>query len=163
MTTRPQCFVCVEDFTHNYYNMWRSKMRTLLRVKLMNMVHLWHFICWFKLQENFSQKVYFVVITLLMAYTSVFVLSANAVICPSTCNVQLIPMFRMKITVFWNIVPCSLVENNWSFRGAYGCHHQGISQFLLNYMAQCSIPEDSHLHTHQHDNLKSHHSIQNVL
>jgi hypothetical protein len=30
-----------------------------------------------------------------------------------------------KITAYWNIAPCSLVEVDRRFRGAYCLHHQG--------------------------------------
>jgi hypothetical protein len=36
----------------------------------------------------------------------------------------------MKMTVFWDVVPCSLLEIDRRFRGAYCLHHQ----------------DDSHLH-----------------
>jgi hypothetical protein len=31
----------------------------------------------------------------------------------------------MKMTVFWDVAPCSLVEIDQYFRGAYCLHHQG--------------------------------------
>jgi hypothetical protein len=31
----------------------------------------------------------------------------------------------MKMSVFWNIAPCSLVETDRRFRGAYCFHHHG--------------------------------------
>jgi hypothetical protein len=31
----------------------------------------------------------------------------------------------MKMGVFWDVVPCSLVEIDRLFRGAYCLHHQG--------------------------------------
>jgi hypothetical protein len=52
---------------------------------------------------------------------------------------------EMKIVVFWDAEPCSLVDIDQCFRGTYCLHHH-----------QCNIPEDSHLHTHCHENLKSH-------
>jgi hypothetical protein len=54
--------------------------------------------------------------------------------------------FHMKIIIYWDIAPCSLVEINQCFRGAYCLHHQGndggskhlwnIGKFLWDYMAQ---------------------------
>jgi hypothetical protein len=35
-------------------------------------------------------------------------------------------MVSMKITVFWDIAPCSLVEGDWRLRGACCLHHQGL-------------------------------------
>jgi hypothetical protein len=54
------------------------------------------------------------------------------------------------VTVFWDVAPCSLVETDRRFRGAYCLHHQGDD---LPHI----IPEDSHLHTRHRKNLKSHH------
>jgi hypothetical protein len=31
----------------------------------------------------------------------------------------------MKFRVFWDVVPCSHVEDDGRFRGAYCLHHQG--------------------------------------
>jgi hypothetical protein len=54
----------------------------------------------------------------------------------------------LKVTVFWDIAPCSFVELDRSFRDAYCFHHQGntdygcrkhlwnFCQFLPDYMAQ---------------------------
>jgi len=33
----------------------------------------------------------------------------------------------MKIAIFWNVTPCSLVEIDGRFRSAYCLHHQGKS------------------------------------
>jgi hypothetical protein len=32
----------------------------------------------------------------------------------------------MKMTVFWNVAPCSLVEIGSRFKGAYCLHYQGL-------------------------------------
>jgi hypothetical protein len=32
----------------------------------------------------------------------------------------------MKMTVFWDAAPCSLIETDWCFRGAYCLQHQGL-------------------------------------
>jgi hypothetical protein len=32
----------------------------------------------------------------------------------------------LKITAFWDIAPCSLIEVYQHFRGAYCLHHQGF-------------------------------------
>jgi hypothetical protein len=74
------------------------------------------------------------------------------------------------MAVFWNVAPCSLVEFNQSFRGAYCLHHQddtlialmmgALSTYetLVNFYqtTQRNISEDSHLRTHHRENLKSH-------
>jgi hypothetical protein len=31
----------------------------------------------------------------------------------------------MKFRIFWDVAPCSHVEVDWRFRGAYCLHHQG--------------------------------------
>jgi hypothetical protein len=40
---------------------------------------------------------------------------------------QVLTALRMK-TVFWDAAPCSLVETDQSFTGAYCFHHQGDKQ-----------------------------------
>jgi hypothetical protein len=68
------------------------------------------------------------------------------------------------MAVFWVSAPCSLVEVYRRFRGA-SCLHQLIvlmmeaastSETLINFCqtARCYNPEDSHLHTRCHENLK---------
>jgi hypothetical protein len=49
----------------------------------------------------------------------------------------------MKMAVFWVVAPCSLVEVYQRFRGPCCLHHQGDRS------------EDSHLHTHRREDLKS--------
>jgi hypothetical protein len=38
---------------------------------------------------------------------------------------QVFTMASMKMTAFWDIAPCSLVEVDWCFRGGYYLHRQG--------------------------------------
>jgi hypothetical protein len=38
---------------------------------------------------------------------------------------QVITAARMKMTVFWDVTPCSLVEACRCVTGAYCLHHQG--------------------------------------
>jgi hypothetical protein len=66
------------------------------------------------------------------------------------------------VRVFWDIAPCSLVEINRRFRGAYCLHHQGFfapmtkavrtshASVYFNETTQRYIPEDSHLHNFEH-------------
>jgi hypothetical protein len=42
----------------------------------------------------------------------------------------LVKLQLLKITVFWDVAPCSLVEVCRRFRGAYCLHHQPIPQWL---------------------------------
>jgi hypothetical protein len=64
------------------------------------------------------------------------------------------------MTVFKDVVPCSLVETDWCFRGVYCLMIEAVStsQTLVNFYhtSWCNIPEDSHLHTRHCENLKSH-------
>jgi hypothetical protein len=46
---------------------------------------------------------------------------------------QILTATSMKMTVFWDVAPCSLVDNDRRYRGAYCLHHQG--QFLPGYTA----------------------------
>jgi hypothetical protein len=69
---------------------------------------------------------------------------------------QVLTVVSMKITVFWDVAPCSLVEVYRYFRGACCLHHQGAlimeaaikSEKSVNFYqtAWRNIPEDSHLH-----------------
>jgi hypothetical protein len=61
----------------------------------------------------------------------------------------------MKMTVFWDVALCSLVEIDQSFRGAYCLHHQNLmieevctSETSVNFYETTwrNITEDSHLH-----------------
>jgi hypothetical protein len=36
---------------------------------------------------------------------------------------------NMKMTAFWDIAPCSFVEEERRFREVYYLHHQGVSNF----------------------------------
>jgi hypothetical protein len=38
---------------------------------------------------------------------------------------QILTAASMKMTVFWNVAPCSLVEIDRRFRDSYCLHHQG--------------------------------------
>jgi hypothetical protein len=71
----------------------------------------------------------------------------------------------MKMTVFWDIAQCSLVEVYRHFKGACCLHHQGMimeaagtSEMLVNFywITWCNIPEGTHLHTDLCKNLKCH-------
>jgi hypothetical protein len=52
----------------------------------------------------------------------------------------------MKMTVFWGVALCSLVEFYRHFRGSCCLLHLGLSP---------NPPEDSHLHIRRRENLKS--------
>jgi hypothetical protein len=51
---------------------------------------------------------------------------------------QVLKETSMKITVFWHIAPCSLVETDRCSSGTYCLHHQGNSP-------RRNVPADSHL------------------
>jgi hypothetical protein len=55
----------------------------------------------------------------------------------------------MKMHVFWNVAPCSLVETDRRFRCVYCLHHQRTSDTTVNFYQATwrNIPEDSHLHS----------------
>jgi hypothetical protein len=55
----------------------------------------------------------------------------------------------VKMAVFWVVGSCSLVETCRRFRGADCLHHQG------DVATRRNIPEDNHLHTCRHEDLKS--------
>jgi hypothetical protein len=72
-------------------------------------------------------------------------------------------IFLLKKAVFWDVAPCSLVEVYRRFRGAYCLHYQGDEEAAntsetsvnLYQIIRHNDPEDSHLHTRRHENLKS--------
>jgi hypothetical protein len=51
----------------------------------------------------------------------------------------------VKMAVFWDVAPCSLVETDRHFRDAYCLYHQGYR----------NIQENSQLHTRRREKLKS--------
>jgi hypothetical protein len=52
--------------------------------------------------------------------------------------------FLMKMTVIWDVAPCSLAEErDQHFTGVYGPHHHNPD----DEATWCNIPEGSHLHT----------------
>jgi hypothetical protein len=61
---------------------------------------------------------------------------------------------REKMAVFWVVAPCSLVEIALMMEAAR------TSATLVNFYqtTRCFNPEDSHLHTHRRENLKSYYS-----
>jgi hypothetical protein len=72
----------------------------------------------------------------------------------------------MKMTVFWDMAPWSLVQVDWRFRDAYYLHHHGDEMIIVaarvsqNSVHICRstqryIPESCHLHTRRRENLKS--------
>jgi hypothetical protein len=68
----------------------------------------------------------------------------------------------LKMIVFWDVTPYYVVEIGLRFRSAYCLHEQGsgggkhiLNVFRVYQTTWRSIPEDSHLHTRRHENLKS--------
>jgi hypothetical protein len=39
---------------------------------------------------------------------------------------QVLTATNMKMIVIWDVAPCSLVETDRRFRGAYGLHHHRL-------------------------------------
>jgi hypothetical protein len=65
------------------------------------------------------------------------------------------------MAVFWDTAPCTLADIDRRFRGAYCLHRQGdliASETSVNIhqATRRNNPEDSHLHSHCRENLKSH-------
>jgi hypothetical protein len=56
------------------------------------------------------------------------------------------------MAVFWDVAPCSMMEIDRRFRGAYCLHHLDDESYQTG---RRNIPEDSHLHTRRRENLKS--------
>jgi hypothetical protein len=85
--------------------------------------------------------------------------SCICVVCRRLCSDRL-----LKITVFWDVAPCSLVEIGRRFGVAYRLLHQGdeiavifSKTSIITYQTiQFSIPEDSRLYSRRRENLKSH-------
>jgi hypothetical protein len=67
-------------------------------------------------------------------------------------RLQVLTEANMKMAVFWDVAPCSLVEIDWHFRGAYCLHNQGdaysegTSETSVNFNEATprNIPEDYH-------------------
>jgi hypothetical protein len=65
------------------------------------------------------------------------------------------------MAVFWNVAPCSLVDIDRRVRGvlmtnAVSCSETSVSIYQIT---RRNIPEDSNLHTHRRENLKSYLAI----
>jgi hypothetical protein len=69
-------------------------------------------------------------------------------------------MNTLKMNVFWDVAPCSLVEIDWRFRDAYRLHRQGVNtsetSVGLCETTRRNIPEDGHIHIRHRENLQSH-------
>jgi hypothetical protein len=63
----------------------------------------------------------------------------------------------MKMTVFWDVVPCSLAETDRSFRDAYCIHHQSSSDKTLSDQFLCRNPLVRARLTHRPDDVRSKH------
>jgi hypothetical protein len=62
----------------------------------------------------------------------------------------------LKMVVFWDAAPCSPVDTDQHI--VLTTEAVSTPEMLVNVyqIMQCNIPEDSHLHTHHHENLKYH-------
>jgi hypothetical protein len=76
----------------------------------------------------------------------------------------------LKMTVFWDVVPRSLVKIDRHFKGAKVLTASimraiSTSEMSVNFYqtARRNIPEDSHLHTHRRENLKSSWKLINII
>jgi hypothetical protein len=61
---------------------------------------------------------------------------------------QVLTAASMKMTVFWDFAPCSLVEIDRRFRGALMMEAASTSETSVNFYetTRRNIPEDRHLH-----------------
>jgi hypothetical protein len=62
---------------------------------------------------------------------------------------------EIGVWVFFHTGPCSLVEVDWRFEGAYCPHHQGDESKTADKLLS-PIFQNAHLHTWRHENLKCH-------
>jgi hypothetical protein len=74
-------------------------------------------------------------------------LITSPVKCGSKCVNRLWPSSlkccqKMNITLYWDMILCRLVNNNWCFRGAYCFHLQGKRMVMLYQTTEHHIPED---------------------
>jgi hypothetical protein len=67
----------------------------------------------------------------------------------SYCGISCSKAVTVKTTVFWDMMPCSLVDMCQHFGGTCCLNPQNISlTFMSTYQAtQCHIPEDSNRHS----------------
>jgi hypothetical protein len=56
----------------------------------------------------------------------------------------------IKMTAFWDMASCNLIETDWHFRGAYCLYHQGDdfpeTSVYFHETTRRHIPEGCHLH-----------------
>jgi hypothetical protein len=75
------------------------------------------------------------------------------------CSFIVNTMSTLKMTVFWDFAPCSLVKFDRRF-GAIALMIETVytSETSVKFYqtSRRNIPEDSHLHTRRRENLKSH-------
>jgi hypothetical protein len=59
------------------------------------------------------------------------------------CEISVLTAASMKMTVLWDMAPCTVVEVDRGFRGAYCLHHQGEDggrfKKSRTYVTKCSI------------------------
>jgi hypothetical protein len=60
------------------------------------------------------------------------------------------------MTVFWDVMPCSLVDTDRRFRGAVSIIRASATSVNIYQSTRLNIAEDSHLHIRRRENLKSH-------
>jgi hypothetical protein len=72
----------------------------------------------------------------------------------------------LKVTVFWDVAPCSRAEIDRRITGAYCLHYKDIAlmmeaastfetSVIFYQTTRRNIPEDSHLYTGRRENPKS--------
>jgi hypothetical protein len=88
---------------------------------------LWHNL-WLQCETNpscvFKQKTHYVItsyITVCKNYVFLIIIKIYLI----HVRFQVLMTASMKFRVFWDVAPCSHVEVDWLFWGAYCLHHQG--------------------------------------
>jgi hypothetical protein len=67
---------------------------------------------------------------------------------------QVLMAANMKVTVIWDIMPCSLVETDQHFRGAYCLHHQALTALAITTSETQSISIRLHVATSKNSHLQ---------
>jgi hypothetical protein len=78
----------------------------------------------------------------------------NLSVIHNVCDFRFSRAASMKFRVFWDVAPCSQVDVDRRFRGAYCLHHQGVALIMeavctsetsinINLTTRHYIPEDS--------------------
>jgi hypothetical protein len=86
---------------------------------------------------------------------------ASKIVRTNQLSEKLIRVMTLKMAVFWDITPRSLVEVYQQAIISLMMEAASTSEKSVNFYqpTRRNIPEDSHLHTRRRENLKSHQDI----